>query len=1061
MQSSVHRLLVSHTEALHQEVQIVGLVPTADGTLIMSHAARRFPDLWEALQELSLQEFGYPLVRAVMGHGVRKIPIHGSGKSVVICWVPGHADRHVEFEIAHGRQKLLDHMLGNMWAHYCWVEFILHDSGMDSAKSRVTSTPHDDEDDDDDNNDKALPTEAEVSQPVAPEPPMDVMAQAPIQRPTRRLRQKTPPPRSDERLVDVLDSQRMISSSSPSSSTLPLSTQQPSLRSMPKVAGETTGIPQLIPTRATPRVPSQMGQTPSRADQRKNHGPEMHVDECGPTRDEQYRLEQIIMRSASSREEQRQQAQSQLDQLLRLQGLRATATSSVAAVGERLNAGGQDRGRTLERNDINMRDTQQERDLADRSRSRDPVTEHTLGDERRADRSRSRDGNRHHPRDDASRSRDGDEVRQHPRDDASRSRDGESRPASAASRSRDSDSTLFALEAQAMQIDTLEDCMKCVYGLASVKAAADTAEATAADEDPGAEKASALSAADVKCHWAEVEKGVLKELDSWMEHHVLEKIPVSQAANVIDTTWVYRWKGDAVKARWCIRGFKDRQKDALVTSAFTASRMSQRVITSLAALNQWPMISLDISTAFLQGDSYEDKEHRMICIKIPAWLLVYLQRYEQFQDYNPRIHAVRLRKPAYGLVDAPRRWYAVLRKELETAGWQVALSEPGLFFLRTADSRLPQGYLTVHADDLKLTAPDPVLQRLESQLTKKFGKLKHEKDRFEHCGVMHEVERSASSSGVTYVMHQNQYLKRVQLPDTSRMKEFRTNAIEKCSERDHAIYRSLLGKVAWCVTTRPEAAVVSALLQSRANSPVYEDLIRLIILAKWLKQNPSVTRYGPMAGPYRLVLASDASFKPEEQERSARRGEVCMLMPSSGSTLGGPCHLLHFASKRIGRVTKSTYAAELHSLAYSSDVAHLLSMQFEQFTNKSWSLNYGDFDLLCKGENQTVPVEAVTDSKSVFDSLRSADDKVPEEQPLVLVLRRLREMLHTGILVKVWWTATGDMVADGLSKSTVKREGLLELCSTGRWLVKTRPQCFRRDLVSVSEFRERQRAKHE
>eukprot|EP00971_Amphidinium_carterae_P257085 5103811-Amphidinium_carterae.1 len=124
-------------------------------------------------------------------------------------------------------------------------------------------------------------------------------------------------------------------------------------------------------------------------------------------------------------------------------------------------------------------------------------------------------------------------------------------------------------------------------------------------------------------------------------------------------------------------------------------------------------------------------------------------------------------------------------------------------------------------------------------------------------------------------------------------------------------------------------------------------------------------------------------------------------------------------------------------------------MQYEQFANKSWSLNYGDFDLLCNGENQTVPIEAVTDSKSVYESLRATDDKVPEEQPLVLVLRRIREMLRTGVLTKVWWTATGDMVADALSKSIVKRDCLVNLCTTGKWRVHTPPQYFRRDLVSV------------
>eukprot|EP00971_Amphidinium_carterae_P350743 6491717-Amphidinium_carterae.1 len=365
-------------------------------------------------------------------------------------------------------------------------------------------------------------------------------------------------------------------------------------------------------------------------------------------------------------------------------------------------------------------------------------------------------------------------------------------------------------------------------------------------------QAATLTPSDVKDHWAKVEQGIMKELSSWMEHKVLEQVAVDEVQNEVDTTWAYKWKGEEVKARWCLRGFKDHQKDHLNTAAFTASRTSQRMLTSLAALNQWPLVSLDISTAFLQGDTYGDSDGRMVCIKIPTWVLKYLRRFKQFEHYDPQVHGMRLRKPAYGLVDAPRKWYEVLRKELEHHGWRVSLSDPGLFYLRIGDSAQPQGYLTVHVDDLKATGSELILKRLQVQLTSRFGKLKSESGKFEHCGVMHEVETNSTTKAITYVMHQNHYLARVRLPQTEKIKEFRLKSDKQCSEEDHSTYRSLLGKLAWCVTTRPEGAVVCALLQGKANQPKYEDLIRLIVLAKWLKQHPAVTRYGPLEKPYRL-----------------------------------------------------------------------------------------------------------------------------------------------------------------------------------------------------------------
>eukprot|EP00971_Amphidinium_carterae_P114991 2277824-Amphidinium_carterae.1 len=65
------------------------------GAWTFSSATRKYPDLWDTLQELALGEFGFPLLKAMLGHGVRKIPGHGGERSVLICWIPGQAEKHV------------------------------------------------------------------------------------------------------------------------------------------------------------------------------------------------------------------------------------------------------------------------------------------------------------------------------------------------------------------------------------------------------------------------------------------------------------------------------------------------------------------------------------------------------------------------------------------------------------------------------------------------------------------------------------------------------------------------------------------------------------------------------------------------------------------------------------------------------------------------------------------------------------------------------------------------------------------------------------------------------
>ena len=61
-----------------------------------------------------------------------------------------------------------------------------------------------------------------------------------------------------------------------------------------------------------------------------------------------------------------------------------------------------------------------------------------------------------------------------------------------------------------------------------------------------------------------------------------------------------------VRARLTLRGFKDRDADNLEKYAGTSQRYSQRLLASEAANRCWPIMSTDISKAFLQGVTYEE-----------------------------------------------------------------------------------------------------------------------------------------------------------------------------------------------------------------------------------------------------------------------------------------------------------------------------------------------------------------------------------------------------------------------------------------------------------------------
>ena len=67
-------------------------------------------------------------------------------------------------------------------------------------------------------------------------------------------------------------------------------------------------------------------------------------------------------------------------------------------------------------------------------------------------------------------------------------------------------------------------------------------------------------------------------------------------------------------------------------------------------------------------------------------------------------------------------------------------------------------------------------------------------------------------------------------------------------------------------------------------------------------------------------------------------------------------------------------------------------------------------------------IDAVVDAKAVFDAIAGADACNPMECSLKLHLLSLRDKLAQGILKRLFWSDTRDMVADGMTKGAVERK---------------------------------------
>ncbi|CAI5934532.1 unnamed protein product [Closterium sp. NIES-65] len=185
------------------------------------------------------------------------------------------------------------------------------------------------------------------------------------------------------------------------------------------------------------------------------------------------------------------------------------------------------------------------------------------------------------------------------------------------------------------------------------------------------------------------------EMASWKSTGTYVDAVPPPGANIVSGMWIFRVKRPpgsppVFKARYVARGFSQRQGvDYFQTFSPTLKMTTLRVLLHVAAHRDYELHSLDFSTAFLQGSLHEE---------------IWLRRPPGFAGSFPPGTQWSLRRPVYGLRQAPREWHDTLRTTLAALGFAPSTPDPSLF-LRT-DTSLPPFYILVYVDDLVFATAD-------------------------------------------------------------------------------------------------------------------------------------------------------------------------------------------------------------------------------------------------------------------------------------------------------------------------------------------------------------------
>ncbi|CAI5514500.1 unnamed protein product [Closterium sp. Naga37s-1] len=199
------------------------------------------------------------------------------------------------------------------------------------------------------------------------------------------------------------------------------------------------------------------------------------------------------------------------------------------------------------------------------------------------------------------------------------------------------------------------------------------------------------------------------EMASWKSTGTyVDEVP-PPGANIVSGMWIFRVKRPpgsppVFKAHYVARGFSQREGvDFFPTFSLTPKMTTLRVLRHVAAQRDYELHSLYFSTAFLQGSLHEE---------------IWLRRPPGFTGSFPAGTQWSLRRPVYGLRQAPREWHDTLRTTFAALGFVPSTNDPSLF-LRT-DTSLPPFYILVYVDDLVFATADTVgLAHVKSELQKR------------------------------------------------------------------------------------------------------------------------------------------------------------------------------------------------------------------------------------------------------------------------------------------------------------------------------------------------------
>ena len=365
---------------------------------------------------------------------------------------------------------------------------------------------------------------------------------------------------------------------------------------------------------------------------------------------------------------------------------------------------------------------------------------------------------------------------------------------------------------------------------------------------------------------------MVEELSALNKNKTFELVDLPQGKHAIGALWVYKRKLDSegkiaqYKARLVARGCSQKRGlDYEETFAPVAKMMSIRIILAVAASECFNVHQLDVNNAYLNG-------------KID--IEIYMRQPPGFKDKDRPDAVLRLSKSLYGLKQAGRIWYEVVRGYLVESMFNQTTADPCVFIRSSKDSKLIIG---LYVDDFIIVGKLPDISVFKKEISAKFSI----KDLGE---AKHLVGLQVIQSELGIYLTQSTYLR--QTLDLFGLTDCNSVVVPILGGEDHQngptsadalcdarVYRGIVGKLMYAmVGTRPDIAYAVGVLGRFASAPLEKHMAMAKRALRYVAGTRDASLFFPAGdGSIHLEGYTDSDWGGDKETRRSTGGYVFMV----------------------------------------------------------------------------------------------------------------------------------------------------------------------------------------